>query len=116
MAGAIPVNITTSAVATTIRRDRSHADGTVRPAAGRLLGMRKLARINEAVIRAKAGSAGRLTRWKPTVARANAAQPASVDVAQPDRAAAQPYATAKAFCEMVPSSTGSAPLVAHPFP
>jgi hypothetical protein len=53
MAGAIPVSDTTRPVATTIRRGRSHAEGTVRLAVGRLLGMRRLARINEAVTRAR---------------------------------------------------------------
>jgi hypothetical protein len=64
-------------------------DGGARPSAGRLLGIRIVARISEAVTRPKAGSAGRLTRWKPMVATANAVQPAALASGQPVRAAAR---------------------------
>src|SRR5207302_11206885 len=116
MVGAIPVSDTTRPVATTIRRGRSHAGAGARSAAGRLLGIRRMARINEPVTRAKDGRAGRLTGRKPMVARANAAQPASAAAAQPDRVAVHPYATANAAWAMVPSMTASAALAAKPLP
>ncbi len=75
-----------------------------------------VARISEAVTSAKAGNAGRLTRWKTTVARANAAQPAAVATDQPARTATRAYASANAAWEIVPSRTASAAVVANPLP
>jgi hypothetical protein len=78
--------------------------------------MRTVARISDAVTSAKAGNAGRLTRWKPMVARAKAPQPATVATAQPLRTAAHAYASANAAWEIVPSRTASAAVVANPLP
>src|SRR5260370_41658045 len=94
MAGAIPVRNNTRPVATAIRSGRSHEDGGARSSAGRLLGIRWVARINEAVTRANAGNAGRLTRWKRMVARSNASVPPAVAIGQQDRPAPRASVTA----------------------